>query len=187
MKSQIIERLGQTDILMPSLIAEGLAANDRVKARLSVLQAAGRHARGPRGVRFDLANECRAVGIDPVAMETLVNGASPLAGERITAPGLGNLGTAIWDDVATMVRAVKAGDAAQGDIALERLSAIKGAASPATATACIAWSWICTRPSIVCPRLMRKKCWQVRMSMGCCRRTGLRSRRSCAGSNQPVS
>ena len=130
MKSQIIERLGQTDILMPSLIAEGLAANDRVKARLSVLQAAGRRARDPRGVRFDLANECRAVGIDPVAMETLVNGASPLAGERITAPGLGNLGTAIWDDVATMVRAVKAGDAAQGDIALERLSAIKGAASP---------------------------------------------------------
>ena len=132
MKSQIIERLGQTDILLPSLIAEGLAANDRVKARLSVLQAAGRHARDPRGVRFDLANECRAVGIDPVAMETLVNGASPLAGERITAPGLGNLGTAILDDVAIMVRAVKAGDAAQGDIALERLSAIKGAASPET-------------------------------------------------------
>src|ERR1035437_9511823 len=132
MKSQIIERLGQTDILLPSLIAEGLAANDRVKARLSVLQAAGRHARDPGGLRFDLANECRAGGIDPVAMETLVNGASPLAGERITAPGLGNLGTAIWGDVATMVRAVKAGDAAQGDIALERLSAIKGAASPET-------------------------------------------------------
>jgi uncharacterized protein Yka (UPF0111/DUF47 family) len=130
MKTQIIERLGQTDILLPSLIAEGLAANDRVKARLSVLQAAGRHARDPRGVRLDLANECRAVGIDTVAMETLVTAASPLAGERITAPGLGNLRTAIWDDVAIMVRAVKAGDAAQGDIALERLSAIKGAVSP---------------------------------------------------------
>src|ERR1039458_8802197 len=124
MKSQIIERLGQTDILLPSLIAEGLAANDRVKARLSVLQAAGRHARDPRGVRFDLANECRAVGIDPVAMETLVTGASPLAGERITAS------QGIRTEVAIMVRAVKAGDAAQGDIALERLSAIKGVASP---------------------------------------------------------
>jgi hypothetical protein len=33
MKSQIIEQLGQTDILLPALIAEGLAANDRVKAR----------------------------------------------------------------------------------------------------------------------------------------------------------
>ena len=35
MKSEIIERLGQTDILLPSLIADGLSANDRVKIRLS--------------------------------------------------------------------------------------------------------------------------------------------------------
>jgi hypothetical protein len=49
MKSDIIAQLGQTDILLPSLIAEGLCANNRVKARLSVLQAAGRHARDPSG------------------------------------------------------------------------------------------------------------------------------------------
>ena len=115
MKSQIIERLGRTDILLPSLIAEGLAANDRVKVRLSVLQAAGRHAREPLGVHFDLAGECRTAGIDPLAMETLVNGAGLLAGERITAPGLGALEQAIWDDVAIMVRAVKAADASEGE------------------------------------------------------------------------
>jgi hypothetical protein len=33
MKSQIIEQLGQADILLPSLVAEGLAANDRIKVR----------------------------------------------------------------------------------------------------------------------------------------------------------
>lgn len=82
MKSQIIEQLGQSDILLPSLIAEGLLANDRVKTGLSVLQAAGCHARDPHGTRFDLANECRAVGIDAVAMETLVNSANQLTGER---------------------------------------------------------------------------------------------------------
>ncbi len=48
MKSEIIETFGQSDILLPSLIAEGLAANDRAKARLSVLQAAARHAREPQ-------------------------------------------------------------------------------------------------------------------------------------------
>jgi hypothetical protein len=130
MKSQIIERLGQSDILLPSLIAEGLAANDRVKVRLSVLQAAGRHAREPLAVRFDLAEECRAAGIDAVAMETLVNGAGLLAGERITAPGLGGLEQAIWDDVATMGRAVKAADASEGNKNLARLPALKPAASP---------------------------------------------------------
>jgi uncharacterized protein Yka (UPF0111/DUF47 family) len=130
MKSQIIERLGQADILLPALIAEGLAANDRVKVRLSVLQAAARHARDPHGVRFDLTAECRAAGIDFVAMQTLVNGASLLAGEQITAPSVGGLGAAICDDVATMTRAIKAADAAQGDAALERLSTLKCAAWP---------------------------------------------------------
>ena len=80
MKSEIIERLGQTDILLPALIAEGLAANDRVKARLSVLQAAGRHARDPHGVRFDLTDECRAAGIDPVAMEDAGQWREPVGG-----------------------------------------------------------------------------------------------------------
>ena len=129
MKSQIIEQLGQSDILLPSLIAEGLAANDRVKARLSVLQAAGHHARNPHGTHFDLTNECRAAGIDAFEMETLVNGASELAGARITAPGLGKLAMSIFDDVGAMIHAVKAADTAQGNVALEHLSAITGAAS----------------------------------------------------------
>jgi uncharacterized protein Yka (UPF0111/DUF47 family) len=135
MKTQIIEQLGQGDILLPALIARGLSANDRVKARLSVLQAAAHHARDPHGVHFDLGNECRSAGIDALAMETLVNGASQLAGERMMAPGLGNLEMAIFDDVATMVEAVKAGDAAQGDAALERLSTVKGAAELASSDA----------------------------------------------------
>ena len=41
MKARIIERLGQTDGLLPALIGEGLAANDRVKARLNVLAHLG--------------------------------------------------------------------------------------------------------------------------------------------------
>src|SRR6516165_4660867 len=130
MKSKIIERLGESDILLPALIAQGLSANDRVKVRLSVLQAAARHARDPAEVHFDLTDECRAVGIDLVPMETIVNRAGRLGDERITAPGLGTLRAAIWDDVATMVEAVKSGDAAQGDVVSERLSALKGADTP---------------------------------------------------------
>jgi len=130
MKSKIIERLGESDILLPALIAQGLLANDRVKVRLSILQAAARHAHDPAQVRFDLRNECRATDLDLVAMETLVNRASRLGDERITAPGLGNLRAAIWDDIATMMEAVKSGDAAQGDVLDERLSALKAADAP---------------------------------------------------------
>ena len=130
MKTQIIEQLGQAEILLPSLIAEGLAANDQVKARFSVLQAAARHARDPQGARFDLSEECRTAGVNPVPMETLVNGAALIDGEHIAAAGLGKLETAIWDDVETMIRAVKAGDAAEGSHAQERLSVLRGAESP---------------------------------------------------------
>ena len=125
MKSAIIEQLGQVDLLLPSLIAEALAANDRVKLRLSVLQAAARRAGQPNSARFDLTAECRAAGVDHVPLETLVNHASLLAGDRVSAPGLGSLGAAIWDDMATMIRAVKAGDPALGSHAVERLAAIQ--------------------------------------------------------------
>lgn len=127
MKSKIIEQLGQADLLLPARIAEGLAANDKVKARLSILQAAGSHARDPNGGRFDLGEECRVAGIDAAAMETLVNRASQAAGGRITAPGLGGLGAAIWGDVAAMARAVKAAETMEGDRALDRLSTLEKA------------------------------------------------------------
>lgn len=124
MKSEIIEHLGQSDLLLPALIAEGLAANDRIKVRLSVLQAADRHARGGDG-RFELADECRLVGIDAAQSENLVNGATATANQRIAAPGLAALGAAISEDVATMARPVKAADEPQGEQALARLSALE--------------------------------------------------------------
>lgn len=45
MKTHIIEELGQGGILLPALVAEGLAANDCIKVRMSALQAAA-HGRG---------------------------------------------------------------------------------------------------------------------------------------------
>lgn len=124
MKSQIVAQLGQTEILLPALIAEGLVANDRVKTRLSLLQAAERRARSPQTVRFDFEDECRAAGLDGNAMEALVNRAS-LTGERLTAPGLDALAAAIWDDVAAMAQPVKAGAGAEGEAALARLAALR--------------------------------------------------------------
>jgi hypothetical protein len=56
-KSKIIEQLGKTELLLPSLVAQGLAANARIKARLSVLQAALRHAQNPGSAHFDLMDE----------------------------------------------------------------------------------------------------------------------------------
>jgi uncharacterized protein Yka (UPF0111/DUF47 family) len=125
MKSQIIEQLGQADILLPSLVAEGLAANDRIKVRLSALQAAAQHARAPDSPATDLQVECHAAGIAPAAIAALIGGAH-LAGEgRMAAPNLTRLMQEIDDDAAAMIRAVGAGNSSDGDAMNARLAAIR--------------------------------------------------------------
>jgi hypothetical protein len=81
MKSDIVAHLGQTGVLLPALIGEGLRANDRVKVRLGILQAAVRHAHDPLNAPFDLREECKAAGLDPMAMEDLVRQATAAGGE----------------------------------------------------------------------------------------------------------
>ncbi|ACB96657.1 hypothetical protein [Beijerinckia indica] len=127
MKSDIIERLGESEILLPSLIQDGLHANDQVKLRLAVLQAAARRAQNPTVPPFDLQDECRAAGIDPLPMETLVQNARLVDPGRISAPGLDTLAAAIWQDVTTMANSVKAGDQTAGEAGLARLAALQAA------------------------------------------------------------
>jgi uncharacterized protein Yka (UPF0111/DUF47 family) len=125
MKSQIIEHLGQTEILLPSLVAEALAANDRIKVRMSALQAAAQRAREPDRPVSDLEVECRAAGIAPAALATLVGGAHPAGEGRMAAPNLARLMKEISDDVATMIRAVSAGKPSEGAAMEARITAIR--------------------------------------------------------------
>jgi uncharacterized protein Yka (UPF0111/DUF47 family) len=127
MKSQIIEQLGRTEILLPSLVAEGLAANDRIKVRMSALQAAVLHARQPDRPATDLQVECRTAGIALAAIATLIGGAHAAGNGRIAAPNLPKLMKDILADVTTMIRAVKAGEPAAGEAMNARLSAIQTA------------------------------------------------------------
>jgi uncharacterized protein Yka (UPF0111/DUF47 family) len=127
MKSQIIEQLGQVDILLPSLIAEGLAANDRIKVRMSALQAAAHHAREPASPATDLHVECRAAGIAPAALATMIGGAHLAGDGRMAAPNLARLMKEMADDATTMIRAVSTGRPAEGYTMTARLAAIQTA------------------------------------------------------------
>jgi uncharacterized protein Yka (UPF0111/DUF47 family) len=124
MKSRIIRQLEQTDILLPSLIADGLAANDRVKVSMSILQAAAQHAREPAEAAIDLSTECRTVGIDPTAIRSLIGDARITPNGSVAAPGLAMLGDGIVDDITAMIEAVEAGSPADGRHAAGRLSSI---------------------------------------------------------------
>jgi uncharacterized protein Yka (UPF0111/DUF47 family) len=124
MKSQIIRELGQADILLPSLVAEALAANDRIKTRMSALQAAAQHAHQPNLPAVDLMVESRAAGIAPTALTALIGGAHLSGDGRMAAPNLAELIKDIRGDALCMIRAVSAGAAAEGNAAQARLAAI---------------------------------------------------------------
>ncbi|WP_375161551.1 hypothetical protein [Bradyrhizobium sp. RDT46] len=127
MKTHIIEELGQGGILLPALVAEGLAANDRIKVRMSALQAAARHAQEPGRPASDLGVESQAAGIAPAAIAALIGGARPIGQGRLAAPDLAQLMQAIAEDAATMIRAVAAGAANEGEKARARLDTIRAA------------------------------------------------------------
>lgn len=130
MKAKIVERLGGGELLLPVLVAEGLAANDRIKVRLSVLQAAAAHALTPEAPAIDLSPEARAAGLDPLAFERQIAGTRSAPPGRLAIPELGALMAEILADLAAMHRAVAAGDTAAGEAAAARLAAI-GSAIPA--------------------------------------------------------
>jgi uncharacterized protein Yka (UPF0111/DUF47 family) len=124
MKSRIVEQLGQTEVLLPSLVAAGLAANDRIKVRLSALQAAAQHARLPNEPPIDLSAECRAAGLESGLIQRAVSGARTTAGGKIAVPNLAALHNGIREDMAAMVEAVAAGSPSEGMSATDRLAAI---------------------------------------------------------------
>ncbi|HMK41672.1 MAG TPA: hypothetical protein VK451_08950 [Methyloceanibacter sp.] len=128
MKSRIIEQLGQAELILPNLVAGALRANERAKLRMSVLQAAVQHAHDPHSAPPDLAPECGSAGIDAIATRGLIAGARDNGGGVIEAPGLAKLNEALLADVATMIKAVGAGDTAAGISAEQRFKAIAAAA-----------------------------------------------------------
>ncbi|MBZ5606631.1 MAG: hypothetical protein LAP38_00095 [Acidobacteriia bacterium] len=130
MKALITEHLGYGELILPSLIAKGLAANDRAKVRMSVLQALLQHALHPTVEPMDLSAECRASGVDAKAVRRLIAEARASDG-RITAPGLARFTETLRSDVQAMLDAVAAGDTIAGKKAAERWPAIQAGATAA--------------------------------------------------------
>jgi len=125
MKARIVDQLGETAVLMPARIAEGLAENDRAKARMSALQAVARHAAHPGHEPDDLSTECAAAGIDASEIHSILAGAHTGAAGLVAAPGLTKLINALFVDVDVMIAAVTVGDHAAGSAAAKRLASLK--------------------------------------------------------------
>jgi len=71
-KTHIVEELGEKALLLPALVNEALAANDRAKYRMTLLQAARTHADQPDATVTDLRPERLACGITDDELDGVV-------------------------------------------------------------------------------------------------------------------
>lgn len=69
-KPRMVAQLGESTLLLPQLLEEALAANDRLKVCFTLLQAAERHADDP-GFRPDLVGEVHTARLDGALGESV--------------------------------------------------------------------------------------------------------------------
>lgn len=104
-KQAAVASLGQTSLLRPAWVQAALAANDRLKVALTLLQAAAAHACKPAAPLQDLRAECAAADLKGRWLDELQAGAT-LQGEDLLLPEAGRLAALLHEALTTMARPV---------------------------------------------------------------------------------
>jgi hypothetical protein len=130
-KSQIVQELGESSLLLPTLLADALAANDRLKLGLTLLQEAGAHAMRPGHPGNALAGERRAAGLTNPQFDATIVGAQALAPDRLHIPGAKALVAGLAHDLDTMLAPLRAAQSPAFDPLERRRTALLATAPKA--------------------------------------------------------
>jgi uncharacterized protein Yka (UPF0111/DUF47 family) len=102
-KTEAVAAMGKSTLLLPAWIKAALAANDRLKLYLTVLQAAAAHAEHPDAEPLDLGREMTAAGIEGRWLLGLPAAASQVGG-ALRVPELRRLSQRLAEDLSVMAR-----------------------------------------------------------------------------------
>ncbi|CDX17643.1 conserved hypothetical protein [Mesorhizobium sp. ORS 3324] len=105
-KTGVVAALGQSELLRPAWIKAALAANDRIKFYLTVVQAAYAHADHPGTVQLDLHREYSAARIDAPWILDLPSSAC-LEGSTLHLANLPKLVEKLRADLLAMARPIE--------------------------------------------------------------------------------
>ena len=119
-KARIVAALGERRLLLPALLNEALAANDRAKYRLTLLQTARNHADAP-GEVVDLRTERLASGISDSSYDDVVAGTVKLGVDTYTLPLASELCASLRDDLLAMIAPFEAAQKEEAHIYQQRL------------------------------------------------------------------
>jgi uncharacterized protein Yka (UPF0111/DUF47 family) len=113
-KAQIDDPTG-VSLSLPDLITEGLAANDRIKYYLTLLQTADAHARQPLLAAPDLRDTRESNGIVDATLDGVVAAARAQTGGSVLIPGAERIRASLVDDIHLMMEPLRAAAALDDD------------------------------------------------------------------------
>jgi uncharacterized protein Yka (UPF0111/DUF47 family) len=129
-KSKILDRLGESAVLLPELISGALTSNDRAKLRLTMLQEAAAHAENQGMSPRDLSIERRHAGLGDALFDNTIAGSRPIGKQLYTIPGSQALLEGLFDDLNTMQMPLA--NSSSADELAARVSTLREAAPKAT-------------------------------------------------------
>lgn len=113
----VLEQIGERGLLLPELISRGLAANDRLKFYLTLLQTAHVHAQAPGQQVPNLRSEREASGISDPSLDEVVGASRMVTGSTVYIPGVASIVEHVLGDARHMVEPIAAAAAWRGDLA----------------------------------------------------------------------
>ncbi|HUH80400.1 MAG TPA: DUF47 family protein [Solirubrobacteraceae bacterium] len=126
-KERIIRQLGEQELLLPSLVRDALAANDRVKYLLGLIQAAQAAADG--GPVSDLREERIAAGVQDPSLDRTVAASARRPDGLYSIPGADRLVGRALAEVESMLEPLLAADAG-AEVLDGRLATLRGRLDP---------------------------------------------------------
>jgi uncharacterized protein Yka (UPF0111/DUF47 family) len=101
-KSRIIDALGERSLLLPALVNQGLAANDRAKYFLTLLQMGQAHADCPEAAASDLRAERLAADVADAGFDAVVAASTRRAPGEYAIPRAREICAAIVQEIERM-------------------------------------------------------------------------------------
>jgi uncharacterized protein Yka (UPF0111/DUF47 family) len=125
-KASIVAALGERRLLVPTLLNEALAANDRAKYRLTLMQSAKAHANFPAEAFSSLRTERLACGITDVSFDDVVAGAVKIGDDSYSLPHAGKLCAGLSSDLLEMIAPFDATGKPEAERFRRRLEVLSG-------------------------------------------------------------
>lgn len=128
-KTRILDSLNEKALLLPTLVNRALVANDRVKYRFTLLQAAQFHADNPDAVTSNLRGERLAAGVQDGDLDQVVSESIRVGKGRYLVPESTRIIHDVFSDVAEMLEPFRISETPENNAFTQRFENFSPAVS----------------------------------------------------------